>query len=505
MLFSSIAERFRARRMSGRSTSRFAIDELHDLPGDLRTPEPGFADELAAGHMGLAGSSVATDNGSVFVRPAPTETFARALHGFGWLRHLDAARSVEAEDLARQLLLQWVATRRQHAPIAREPMVRVRRVLSWLSHANVALTSADAADYDAITAAIGDEVAGLAMAAPAWPHGPATLLARVALIEACLCTRKPEAERRRFEQHLLRECEGQILADGGHISRNPAVVIELLLDLVPLRQLYIATATSPPPELGSAIERMRLFLASMRHGDGTMARFHGMAATPLDEVATLLAQTPVQSGSCHCAPSGYARLEAGKAVVIVDTGGLLSLEMSAGGMPLIVNRGGGRDDGPLGIADQSTLGLGLTQPAPKPIPIAARFDADAGMVSAEHAGYRAGCGLVHRRTVTLAADGRRLDGVDLLAGEGTAAKRDFAAAVRFHLHPSVRAEQDAAGRVTVTAANGMRWMFAAEAGVVAVEASTFYATCTGPKPALQIVVHARMPATPEIRWSFAAA
>ena len=39
-------------------------------------------------------------------------------------------------------------------------------------------------------------------------------------------------------KQLVAEIERQILPDGGHISRNPGALIELLLDLLPLRQAF---------------------------------------------------------------------------------------------------------------------------------------------------------------------------------------------------------------------------------------------------------------------------
>ena len=41
-------------------------------------------------------------------------------------------------------------------------------------------------------------------------------------------------------RRLVDELERQILPDGGHISRNPGALIELLLDLLPLRQAFAA-------------------------------------------------------------------------------------------------------------------------------------------------------------------------------------------------------------------------------------------------------------------------
>ena len=60
----------------------------------------------------------------------------------------------------------------------------------------------------------------------------------VALTYAALCmpaqARLTEARR----APLCDELDRQILPDGGHVSRNPGVLVDLLLDLLPLRQAY---------------------------------------------------------------------------------------------------------------------------------------------------------------------------------------------------------------------------------------------------------------------------
>ena len=72
----------------------------------------------------------------------------------------------------------------------------------------------------------------------------------------------------------------QILPDGGHISRNPGALIELLLDLLPLRQFFSARNVPPPAALNNAIDRMMPMLRFFRHGDGNFALFNGMGPTP---------------------------------------------------------------------------------------------------------------------------------------------------------------------------------------------------------------------------------
>src|SRR5439155_371569 len=92
----------------------------------------------------------------------------------------------------------------------------------------------------------------------------------------------PPARRR------LADLERQVLPDGGHLSRNPGAMIELLVDLLPLSQAYTARNVPPPPALTHAIDRMMPMLRFFRHGDGAFALFNGMGPTSPELIATIL-------------------------------------------------------------------------------------------------------------------------------------------------------------------------------------------------------------------------
>ena len=139
----------------------------------------------------------------------------------------------------------------------------------------------------------------------------------------------------------------QILPDGGHISRNPGALIELLIDLLPLRQTFAARNIAPPPALLNAIDRMMPMLRFFRHGDGSFALFNGMSSAPSDLLATLLAYDDTHGVPMANMPhTGFQRLDAGTMTVIMDTGpppppsvsqdahaGCLSFELSSGTEP----------------------------------------------------------------------------------------------------------------------------------------------------------------------------
>jgi uncharacterized heparinase superfamily protein len=112
---------------------------------------------------------------------------------------------------------------------------------------------------------------------------------------------------------------------------------------------------------------------------------------------------------------------------------------------------------------------------------------------------------VHRRVLMMAPEGARLDGEDTLSpapgsrikGNGT----DFA--LRFHLHPSVKASRlsDARG-VMLVLPNRDVWTFEALDDKVDLEDSVFLAGNDGPRRTAQIVIRQDSRQASSIRWSF---
>src|SRR5499427_8283295 len=115
-----------------------AADELLLAPPDLRAHDPSFADEVASGSFGLAGAVAALRGCSPFTIKPPSAAWARELHGFGWLRHLDSGQPGDRA-IARKLTTEWIGRSRREPELAWRPEIVGRRVLSWLSHAGLLL------------------------------------------------------------------------------------------------------------------------------------------------------------------------------------------------------------------------------------------------------------------------------------------------------------------------------------------------------------------------------
>ena len=71
--------------------------------------------------------------------------------------------------------------------------------------------------------------------------------------------------------------ERQILPDGGHVDRDPGAIIEILLELLPLRQAFASRNIAPPQALLNAIDRDDADAALLPPFRGTLRAFqrHG--------------------------------------------------------------------------------------------------------------------------------------------------------------------------------------------------------------------------------------
>ncbi|MFT5509522.1 MAG: putative heparinase superfamily protein, partial [Hyphomicrobiaceae bacterium] len=304
------------------------VDELLIVPQELRTADPSFAGELAQGQLGLGGAVASIGDGSIFDVAPPSEVWSRSLHGFGWLRNLSAAGSDEDREMARDAILTWIERYPPRAGgVAWQPDVVGRRLQSWLANVPFVFEGIDSSTYDRIADSLGLQLVQLATRWRDAPDGYPRLEALIGLLTGSLCIAGRDNNVLEFERAIVGEIQAQVLADGGHISRNTNLVIELLLDLLPLQTCFTARDRKFHPELSAAIARLLRFLRYMRLGDGSLTRFNGMGATPFDSLATLLAYDPAPESNLASAPnSGYARLASGDMIMVVDVGTPPSLE-----------------------------------------------------------------------------------------------------------------------------------------------------------------------------------
>ncbi|HXF55047.1 MAG TPA: heparinase II/III family protein [Hyphomicrobiaceae bacterium] len=501
-------------------------EELVIVPQDIRTADPSVARELERGYLGLAGQVAHLDGRSPFDVEAPSAAWLSELHGFSWLRHLAADEGTRR--LAVSLVSAWI--KRGHATEAAwEPQVLARRLISWLSHAPMLLDEADPRRYDRIMESLARQLVRLSTSWRDARCGPPRLLALMALIYGDLCVAGRESYLEENEAALAAELAAQILPDGGHVSRNAGVLVELLLDLLPLRQCFLARGREVPTAIDAASRRMMSMLHFMRLGDGSLGRFNGMSALAGEALATILAYGPEAPAEHEAPQSAYVRLERGEVVVLADAGppppleyageahaGCLSFEMSAGPDALFVNRGApglaeqGWRAASRATASHNTACVGAKSSSrlvrhgllerligAAPIRLPERVTStlertpQGDALTMSHDGYLAAFGLIHRRHLMLAADGGVLEGHDSLGPpSGTLRlKQDIPFSIHFHLAPEARCAWGAGeSRAEIALPGGGRWRLSAEGAALSLEESVHFADRAGPRQALQIVL-----------------
>jgi uncharacterized heparinase superfamily protein len=371
------------------------------------------------------------------------------------------------------------------------------------------------------------------------------LQAVIALSYAALCIAGQARHIKSTTERLKAELERQILPDGGHAGRDPGAVIEILLDLLPLRQAFASRNIAPPQALQNAIDRMMPMLRFFRHSEGTFAHFNGMGATPADLLLTLLAYDEARGAPFTNAPySGYQRLVAGGAVAIVDTGcappielsldahaGCLSFEFSSPRQNLIIVNCGmpaiGRENWrPIAraTAAHSTVTfndassarfvelptfrrmLGGSPIVGGPTRVTVNREESPGAIAlrAMHDGYATRFGVLHERVLVLSTDGTRLEGEDIFVdpeGEPRLRGERDEFAIRFHLHPTVRATRLTNGHgVMLMTPNKEVWTFSAYHDQVDLEDSVYLAGSEGPRRTLQLVIRGHARDAARVQW-----
>jgi len=539
-----IWRRFARRMALGRINAlRFAggtPDRLVVAPIDLRMADPHIAEEIYSGRFAMGGSMIDTDGGSPFQIEVSNQSFNRSLHGFGWLRHMRAADHDLAFANARALVDDWIVVEgRELGGLAYEPDVLANRLIAWFSHSPIVLRGADHGFYRRFLKSIALQTRYLKHVAGTMPGDATRFKVRIALAMASLCLPSSAGAVRTASRNLDSEINGQILPDGGHISRNPMVLIDLLTNLLPLKQTYINLGQKPPRNMAAGMDRIFSALRFFRHSNGELVLFNGSSAVSADRLLGVLRYDETSGAAFREMPhSHYQRLSAGNAVLIADTGpppkgilssqvhaGCLSFELSSGANCFIINAGAPvvshthyadfarmtaahstmvlDDRSSLKFSHSPFLGPIVTGGVRRVRVESLDEEGKHQGFSATHDGYAGSLKLLHRRKIRLLSSGHEVQGRDqiLRPDESEPSPDDQTMAVaRFHIHPTISVLMDENDVVHLTAGNGESWAFVARDLKPQIEEDVYFADLAGARTSKQITLEFAVAEQSQIDW-----
>jgi len=457
------------------------------------------------------------------------------LHDFSWLRDLRALGGDQARRKARDLTQSWIENHRSWTAHAWSPAIVGRRLANWLGQYDFFVASADLEFRQAFIDSAERQAQHLSRILPAGLTGATLIgavkgltLAGAAIPEGAVwCDKGLEL--------LERELKRQILPDGGHIERSPAALMSVLRDLIDIRAALCAAEIETPPDIETAIANLAPLLRLFQHGDGKLALFNGTNEGDSLHIDLVLQRCPGPKRPLMTAPeSGFHRLQASRAVVIVDAGappprgydteahaGTLSFEFSIGRERVIVNCGAqiGPPDwrqAQRSTAAHSTLSLddrNSSQVVPgnglgtRPTSVTSRRTDEEGALLLEtcHDGYRDRMGYLHHRSFYLSGAGDDLRGEDRL--EATSESNAAVAlpfAVRFHLHPEIKTVISQSGNaVLLGTRNSGGWRMLSSGATVSLEPSVYLGDPEKPRRSQQIVLSGTTKGRDTvIKWAF---
>lgn len=529
---------------------------------DLRGCDPVQGDALAKGIFSFGGSCIERADRDVFSIEAPPRSWAEECASLAWLRHFRLPSSAPAEqqrqqaEQARFFVHSWI----NHSSVvsSREPTgsptLRARRFLSLMAHGSFLLEEAPPSFRKAFLKRVGQEFSALRILSTQLPENIALLLVRLSVFVGTLCLARRGHLFLETQKQLDAVLDAQILPDGGHRSRNPNVMVEILRLLAPLPTLLRQHALWPSPCLEKAVQRLHRCVEMLRLGEGGMAQFHGTGAVTPEILAHLRALLPapippiVQMEARH---SGYQRLVGGsgskQVIILVDTGepppfflsaeahaSCLSFEMSVGTQRLIVNCGVEKGAHmlpfpPRSTRAHSTLSIGmedscrffgegrwessafgtLITSGPKRIRLHRTEDEKSIFLTAAHDGYREKFGRLHQRRLRLSKSGDLLEGVDrcaLIPGswdemtKGAEIPTHYA--LRFHLHPQIRLTSLRSKRdILLQFDPNEKWIFSSAKAPLHIEESFYLPLGYGGRKTNQIVLFNPLHSLRSCAWS----
>lgn len=511
-----IGAAFAAREQAEFTGLRQPISAL--VPGD-----PAIARDLYRGHFTFARKALDGQPGrmlSLCTDPLYTEEIL----SLSWLPHLAAADFSLYRGFSRNLY-------NLCAQIGVLPVsVRCRRLMVVSRHAAFLVADAPSDFADGFFRSVSKEARDLSFLRVRTVQEK--LRQALALLAVALAFRGGEGLRAQALDSAAAAIPAVVLADGGHVTRNPKALLDLLLDLIPLVEALRAHRITAPAALGAAIERALPMLRMMCHGDGGLALFQGADNISAAAVAAALDCDAVEGRPlCHAPHSGYVRLNHGKSVVIMDAGhavssrSALAFEFSCGQNRIVTNCGvpefasrAWRDAASSAAAHS---GLQLENAGRRELPSFLRrytrmssanrphvevVDTPHGVVvKAMDPSYEASNGLIHHREIFLAASGHGLDGEDRFAVSTrlTASNDELRFTLRFHLDPAIKVFSGRNGAVIMLLLpNRDVWQFSARGGRAILEESVLLAGREGIRNSRQIVIRGASERPGPVHWNF---
>ncbi len=461
-----------------------------------------------------------------------SQTWLNHLHGFEWLRDLRSLGGDQGRQQARDLIADWMNRYSGWDAHVWSADVTGLRLTNWIMLYSFFGASADEEFQDRYFHSLLRQSRHLARALPGTLYGLPLLQGIRGLILAGVCIPGHESWLMQGLDLLEAETDKQILSDGGHISRSPAILLEVLRVFVDVRIALRAGEYPVPEQIEHTIDRMAQAMRFFRHADKKLSTFHGTQELDSAYADAILAQANARGKVLRNLPhSDYERVTLGRSVMTMDVGvppawpyddvahaSPLAFEFIYGKERIFVSCGTHPMDDAMraalrGTAAHNTITLddrnsceikpdGHMGRRPRTVSSTREEGLYATLIDAVHDGYVPVNGVTHRRRMYLGSEGHDLRGEENLTCT-VGLSKPIDVAIRFHLHPKVQVSLIREGEeALLRLPGGSGWRFYLTGGTLALENSVYFGDGCEMRKTKQLVVYATMDAdTLQFKWA----
>lgn len=539
--------------------------EFCALPQSLNCGDVKNGELLCRGQFELGAQKLDVgDQGSPWTVSSPSEVFANQLHRFAWLDDLAAVanatnkqrkkskknlapkwgtsqqKQIDATEIreaartaARTHCDGWIENFGDWNPYAWDVDILTDRVFSWFVNWQVLFDSeADPLKTERRRASLYRQLRYLKKRHNWASPGVPRLKTVACLVLAGVCfTGRQDVFFDKGLDILEDEIESQILADGGHVSRNPQDCVAALEFLICVESALIARGIDGSKEIRRAIDRLAPMVDFFSTEGFGMFSFNGGGRGHGPKLKALNEHTRVKSKPFRYAPHMYyQRLEKNGCAIMVDIGGSpnqpydqqahlapLSIEMCTQAGWLLVNCGwnpnqasrwrrsmrgtdahsglilGGKDAGRITQSAMRRRAIGVGHAvATGPVKCTRKEMDDGTWLEARDRSYVKKFGLEHGRRLYMDAMGQDIRGEDSLyvaPGENPVSNELIPFEIRFHLHPDVKVTlgQNQKSALLIQP-GGHGWQFRTNGGALKIEKSVYLSEGNQPRRSEQIII-----------------
>ena len=314
--------------------SKNSIGEISFTPKDAWPGDPILGDQLVQGYYNLANKKIYSPEETLW-QISNTNTFWKnEAHSFSWLRHLKARSGSLARKHARFLILEWLKRYENYNYKTWELEVLSRRISAWVTNFDFLLAEKDE-DFSEIllrnlfkqTKFLRTQTKKRYFVFIEKKYGlEESSIKKIKILRALILSSMCfDSQLEKFEYYkkiLETELKTNFNIEGLHESKSPSTHLEILGDLVTIREAIVSKKLKSPDFLEKIIKKGAHSLKFFRTPSGTLATFNGSKQETkflIDKIINQADGQPRGRGPISLSRSGFEKIVCNGIMIFVDT------------------------------------------------------------------------------------------------------------------------------------------------------------------------------------------